>query len=99
MAEAPERYCRDCGHESSLEDQLCPNCGRPGHLTARVPTPEADVRVPPLATIGDPSEKADYGEPEKRSLSTVANNLGMSRSTFLLRPTEIPTASSAPSLI
>ena len=99
MAEAPERYCSNCGHELSLKDQLCPNCGRPVHLTARVPTPEADVPVPPLEALGDPSEKADYGEPEKRSLSTEANNLRMSRSTFLLRPTEIPPASPAPSIM
>lgn len=43
MAEAPERYCSDCGHVLSLEDQLCPNCERPVHLTERVPTPEANL--------------------------------------------------------
>src|SRR5215203_1456268 len=47
MAEAPERYCSNCGQELHPEDRFCSNCGRPVHLTARVPTPEADVSVPP----------------------------------------------------
>jgi hypothetical protein len=48
MAEAPERYCSNCGQELLPEDRFCSNCGRPVHRTARVPTPEADVPVPPL---------------------------------------------------
>ena len=47
MAETPARYCSNCGHELSSEDQFCPNCGSPVHETATVPTPEADVPVPP----------------------------------------------------
>lgn len=47
MAETPARYCGNCGHGLSSEDQFCPNCGRPVHQTASVPTPEADVSVPP----------------------------------------------------
>jgi hypothetical protein len=47
MAEAPERYCSNCGQELRPEDRFCSNCGRPVHLTAHVPTPEADVPVPP----------------------------------------------------
>jgi hypothetical protein len=47
MAETPARYCSNCGHELSPEDQFCPNCGNPVHETATVPTPEADVPVPP----------------------------------------------------
>jgi hypothetical protein len=43
-----ERYCRRCGQELRPEDQFCANCGRPVHATAQVPTPEADVPVPPL---------------------------------------------------
>jgi hypothetical protein len=43
-----ERYCRSCGQELRPEDQFCANCGRPVHATAQVPTPEADVPVPPL---------------------------------------------------
>ena len=42
-----DRHCRNCGHELSDEDRFCPNCGRPVHETAQVPTPEANVPVPP----------------------------------------------------
>ena len=42
-----DRYCRSCGQELRPEDQFCANCGRPVHATAHVPTPEADVTVPP----------------------------------------------------
>jgi predicted ester cyclase len=69
VVEQPERYCSNCGHELGLEDQLCPNCGRPVHQTARVPTPEADIPLPPLETPGDPAKEADYGEHRQRSLS------------------------------
>ena|SRR5829696_4470851 len=47
MAEVPERYCGNCGHELSPEDRFCPSCGRPVHSTAHVPTPGADAPVPP----------------------------------------------------
>jgi zinc-ribbon domain len=47
MAEAPERYCGNCGQELSPGDRFCPNCGRPVNRTAHVPTPEADAPVPP----------------------------------------------------
>src|SRR5215218_9964960 len=47
MAEAPERYCGNCGQELSPEGRFCPTCGRPVHRTANVPTPEADAPVPP----------------------------------------------------
>jgi hypothetical protein len=43
LAESPSRYCGNCGHEFSSEDQFCRNCGSPAHQAARVPTPEADV--------------------------------------------------------
>ena len=42
-----DRYCGNCGHELAEDDRFCPNCGRPVHETAQVPTPEADVPVPP----------------------------------------------------
>ena len=42
-----DRYCRNCGHELGSEDRFCPNCGRAASETAHVPTPEADVPVPP----------------------------------------------------
>jgi hypothetical protein len=38
-----ERYCSNCGQELRPEDRYCSNCGKPVH----VPTPEADVPVPP----------------------------------------------------
>ena len=73
MVEQQERYCSNCGHKLKLEDQYCSNCGRPVHQTARVPTPEADIPVPPLETLGDPAKEADYREHQKRSLSTAEN--------------------------
>jgi zinc-ribbon domain len=42
-----DRYCSNCGYALSENDHFCPNCGRPVHQTAHVPTPEADVPVPP----------------------------------------------------
>jgi zinc-ribbon domain len=42
-----DRYCTNCGHELRENERFCPNCGRPVHQTAHVPTPEADVPVPP----------------------------------------------------
>jgi hypothetical protein len=47
MSETPARYCGNCGNELDPEDRFCQNCGRPVHQTAQVPTPEADVPVPP----------------------------------------------------
>jgi len=52
MAEAPRRYCGNCGNELSPDDRFCPNCGTPVHQAARVPTPEADVAVPPPPQAG-----------------------------------------------
>ena len=42
-----ERYCSNCGQELRPEDRYSSNCGKPVHLAAHVPTPEADVPVPP----------------------------------------------------
>jgi hypothetical protein len=75
MAEAPERYCSNCGQELLPEDRFCSNCGRPVHRTARVPTPEADVPVPPPQQTqrsvpphlaGAASTQSD-GRPDERS--------------------------------
>jgi hypothetical protein len=41
------RHCGNCGHELSEDARFCPECGQPVHETAHVPTPEADVPVPP----------------------------------------------------
>ena len=70
MVEQPERYCSNCGHELKLEDQFCSNCGRPVHQTARVPTPQPDIPVPPLEKLADPPKEAAYREHQQRSIST-----------------------------
>ena len=43
-----DRYCGNCGQELGVEARFCPSCGHPVHEVAHVPTPEADVPVPPL---------------------------------------------------
>jgi hypothetical protein len=57
------RYCRSCGQELRPEDRFCPNCGRPVHAPAHVPTPEADVTVPPppqqVEAIAQPSRTTE----------------------------------------
>src|SRR5918995_4139013 len=63
VAEAPDRFCRNCGDELSPEDQFCPNCGRPVHETATVPTPEADVPVPPPPQTGGAGGAATPQQP------------------------------------
>ena len=64
MAEVPERYCGNCGHELSPEDRFCPSCGRPVHRTAHVPTPETDAPVPP-----PPLQAQRTGPPPQASFS------------------------------
>jgi hypothetical protein len=82
MAETPARYCSNCGHELSPEDQFCPNCGRAVHETATVPTPEADVPVPPppqaAAAAASPPQQAE-GAPRSRSRRNlfIAGCLGL----------------------
>lgn len=66
MAEAPSRYCGNCGNELSPEDQFCRNCGTPVYQAATVPTPEADVSVPPPPQAGgggapSPGQSAQEG--------------------------------------
>jgi uncharacterized membrane protein len=56
------RYCRNCGHELGIEDRFCPNCGQPAHEAAHVPTPDADVGVPPPSgpsAVGSASQQAE----------------------------------------
>jgi hypothetical protein len=50
-----DRYCRSCGQELQPEDRFCASCGRPVHATAHVPTPEANVPVPPPQQAQDSS--------------------------------------------
>ena len=70
------RYCSNCGHELSQEAQFCQNCGSPAHQTARVPTPEADVPVPPLpgqqqaGESGPPPTQQASASPQRRSTAS-----------------------------
>ena len=69
------RYCRNCGHELGMEDRFCPNCGQPAHETAHVPTPEADVGIPPP---GGPSASgsASHQAPPQQQSSWVGRGSG-----------------------
>ena len=69
-----DRYCRNCGQELQPEDSFCANCGRPVHVTATVPTPEADVSVPPPPiqqaedrAVPPPAPQVSSGEGQVRS--------------------------------
>src|SRR5215208_6381264 len=42
-----DRYCRNCGQELTEDSRFCHSCGTPVHEAAHVPTPEADVLIPP----------------------------------------------------
>ena len=66
MAETPGRYCSKCGQELGDAGQFCPNCGSPIHRTAHMPTPEADVPVPPLPQAGN-TDAATPGQPTQSS--------------------------------
>src|SRR5215213_6343597 len=67
MAEAPGRYCSNCGQALSPEDRFCPGCGRPVHRTASVPTPEADVPVPPPPRARDAGATTAQQQPTRRA--------------------------------
>src|SRR5215218_3228767 len=68
MAEAPARYCSNCGNELKPEDQFCQNCGTPVHQAATVPTPEADVPVPPPPQqVGGSAASAQQAEGIQRA--------------------------------
>src|SRR5215218_5731187 len=67
MAEAPGRYCSNCGQALSPEDRFCPGCGRPVHRTASVPTPEADVPVPPPPRAGGAGATTAQQQPTWRA--------------------------------
>lgn len=84
LAETPQRYCRNCGHELSPEDQFCPKCGAALHQAATVPTPEADVPVPrpPLQTGGAggaaaPQQPAHEGGGGRRRSPILLGCLGV----------------------
>src|SRR5215203_4076775 len=86
MAEVPERYCGNCGHELSPEDRFCPSCGRPVHRTAHVPTTEADDPVPP------PPQQAQRTAPPPQASFSIKEMvvLGVGAGVFaLLTTTEL----------
>ena len=65
-----DRYCTNCGAQLGDEARFCPSCGRPVHETAAVPTPEADVPVPPppgQQTGGTPNYAPTSAAPRQRS--------------------------------
>ena len=62
-----DRYCRSCGQELQPEDRFCAGCGRPVHATAQVPTPEADVPVPPPQQFVASTQPSLATEQEGRS--------------------------------
>jgi hypothetical protein len=74
MAEAPERFCRNCRHELSAEDRFCPNCGKPVLETAQVGTPQANVEVPPPSGGGS-SQQAQQGQ--RRGMFGSAFGVGL----------------------
>ena len=47
-----DRYCGNCGYELAETERFCPNCGTPVHEAAHVPTPEANVDLPPSPQQG-----------------------------------------------
>ncbi len=60
------RYCGNCGEELGTENRFCQNCGSAVRDTAYVPTPEADVSVPPIPQqqAGGPSDAQSSGPSE-----------------------------------
>jgi hypothetical protein len=63
-----DRYCSNCGHELRDEDRFCPSCGKPARETAHVPTPEADVPVPPTPVEQTGAPTASGGQWNKAFL-------------------------------
>ncbi len=55
-----DRVCGNCGNALRPQDTFCPNCGKPVDETAVVPTPEADVLVPP-----PPQQDTRGGSPDQ----------------------------------
>lgn len=65
--EQRDRYCRNCGQRLLREDRFCAGCGRSVVATAFVPTPEADVSVPPLTTPDEGSVSTPEHQPTSLS--------------------------------
>ncbi len=56
-----DRYCSTCGQELRAGGGFCPGCGRPSHATAQVPTPEANVPIPPVQAPTQPRQDLQHG--------------------------------------
>jgi uncharacterized Zn finger protein (UPF0148 family) len=69
-----DRYCSNCGHALAQHDRSCPNCGSPVHQTAQVPTPEADVTVPP-PPVNKPGGALHHRHRQKRQLKRARDQL------------------------
>ena len=70
-----DRYCSNCGQELGEDARFCPSCGRPVHEVAHVPTPEADVAVPPLPNQqGAGSDVGSGGQGGRVSSSNSTRN-------------------------
>ncbi len=52
-----DRYCGNCGQELGPDNRFCSGCGRLVHERAILPTPEADVSVPPPQDQQEPSSE------------------------------------------
>src|SRR5215211_1060921 len=71
LAETPQRYCSNCGHQLSPQEQFCPKCGAAVHQAATVPTPEADVPVPPPPQTGGADAAAAQATPQNQTVVNV----------------------------
>jgi hypothetical protein len=79
-----DRYCRNCGHELGQDDRFCSSCGRAIHETAVIPTPEADVPVPPLTERQEPSPGLVSGEQRSSAVSASSTrNANSTRNAFI----------------
>jgi zinc-ribbon domain len=79
-----DRYCRSCGQELRAEDQFCANCGRPVHATAHVPTPEADVSVPPPQQAEDHSVPSQAPQAQSSEEELRSTNRGPTRAMLVV---------------
>jgi hypothetical protein len=74
-----DRYCRNCGQELTEDSRFCHSCGTPVHEAAHVPTPEADVPIPPpprqpwdtTSATPPPTQTADSSEFRFSRLSKI----------------------------
>ncbi len=69
-----DRFCRNCGRELGRDDRFCPRCGRPAHEMAAVPTPEADVPVPPPP---QQAGRSDTPQPQQGDRSGVRKGVAI----------------------